>query len=139
MEIMNEQFVSIETAKMLRDAGFDEFCYFGYNIDGEHRLPINTNNSLLPNGYVAAPTQALATRWLREVHKLHAFAELVVRKTTADSWQKATVEVVWHAHVRSADNGHYITISINPFNTYEEAVEASIQYSIDHIKEHETH
>lgn len=51
-----EQFVLFETAKMLKEAGFKANCAFILD-DNQERL--------------YRPTQALAERWLREVHGMH--------------------------------------------------------------------
>lgn len=64
--MITEQYVTFETAKLLKDAGFDEICNYDYdNVDGFRWL--RTRESI-PKGLVPCPTQSLAARWLREVH-----------------------------------------------------------------------
>ena len=87
--MIEEQFVSFDTARMLKEAGFDVPCRGVYVTDRtgyyEFREYDNkqTTDDLCWNsadGFqyeYLAPTQALAARWLREVHKLHVFAKRI--------------------------------------------------------------
>ena len=59
MIMIEEQYVSFDTAKMLKEAGFKANCAFILD-DNQERL--------------YRPTQALAARWLREVHHLNVYA-----------------------------------------------------------------
>lgn len=63
--MITEQYVSFDTAKLLKEAGFDVPCEHWYDEEG-----------LRDCDYKAfqRPTQTLAARWLREVHKIHVFA-----------------------------------------------------------------
>ena len=72
--MIEEQFVSFETAKMLKDAGFDVPCTSQYT-EGKCiwnvGYPYNFNQDEF--GY-SRPTQALAARWLREVHNIAIYS-----------------------------------------------------------------
>ena len=72
--MIEEQFVSFETAKMLKEAGFDVPCTSQYtegkyiwNVD----YPYHFNQDEF--GY-SRPTQALAARWLREVYNVAIYS-----------------------------------------------------------------
>jgi hypothetical protein len=79
---MEEQIISFDTAVLVKKAGFNELtstCYrFNdsedcYILVGENS-PHYFNNQENEAGYVAdiaAPTQSLLQRWLREVHNIH--------------------------------------------------------------------
>lgn len=63
----HESYVSLETAKMLKKVGFDwgcEHCYFNDEFDEDLYEP---DNFLDCTYQIAAPTLAVAQRWLREV------------------------------------------------------------------------
>lgn len=69
-----EQFVSFDTARMLKEAGFDVPCTSQYtegmgvwNVE----YPYNFNEDEF--GY-SRPTQALAERWLREVYNVAIYS-----------------------------------------------------------------
>jgi hypothetical protein len=64
---MKEQLVSFETAKLAREKGFNENCYFGFdnNVGNETLGDLNYTNS--DNLYLMQPTQSLLQKWLRDV------------------------------------------------------------------------
>lgn len=84
--MIEEQYVSFETAKLLKEAGFDVPCrgiYRAYRIgtsvfreyDRKSAKDDLCRNAVDGFQYeYLAPTQALAARWLREVHHIHVFA-----------------------------------------------------------------
>lgn len=53
--MIEESYVSFDTAKLLKEVGFEAEC--GFIVDDDERK-------------LYRPTQALATRWLREVHRI---------------------------------------------------------------------
>lgn len=81
--MITEDYVSFETAKLLKEKGFDEPCSHIYRNDGMHlycgdaRLTTLTNTEIdEPQDWVsetftcACPTLQMAMKWLREVHKI---------------------------------------------------------------------
>ena len=77
--MIEEQFVSFDTAKLLKDAGFeanlktmyveeekDEWAFWD---SGAKRSDYNYFDDT-----IACPTQALAARWLREVHNVAIYS-----------------------------------------------------------------
>ena len=68
--MIEEQYVSFDTAKMLKEAGFDVPCFNQYTERGtiwHCDCPENFNKSQC---VTSCPTQSLAARWLREVHRI---------------------------------------------------------------------
>ena len=84
--MIEEQFVSFDTAKMLKEAGFDVPCrgiYRAYRIgtfvfheyDRKSAKDDLCRNAVDGFQYeYLAPTQALAARWLREVYNLAIYS-----------------------------------------------------------------
>ena len=74
--MITEDYVSFETAKLLKEKGFDEPCDFYIN---EHFPTVLTKYSDYGIKYknsdkesvYSAPTIQMAMKWLREKHKLH--------------------------------------------------------------------
>lgn len=75
---MKEELVSFETAKLLKEKGFDEvwcnhiYC-IGYNTIPEDNglLECDWRNNVKGQFHLAlAPTQSLAQKWLREKHNI---------------------------------------------------------------------
>jgi len=73
--MITEDYVSYETAKLLKEKEFDEECRAFYvkskecGIELFHaKEPYNYNNNVHP--CTSAPTLQMAMKWLREVHNL---------------------------------------------------------------------
>lgn len=122
--MIEESYVSRETARTLKEAGFDEICRSAYYATGNSAVMYERNSMLSP-GYVSRPTQALAERWLREVHNLHVFAffDYVERNWT---YCIADLDAV------TADAG--MEMSESNYPSYKQAIEACLQEAIKLIK-----
>lgn len=124
--MIEEQFVSFETAKLLKEAGFDEVCRCDYDSLGGFCW-FRTGKSI-PKGWVPRPSQALAARWLREVHRIVVDATFIPPSTYRDAWQYFIGnmdDMVW--------DGDYEP-SNQKYTTYEAALEAGLQEAIKMIK-----
>ena len=135
--MIEENYISFDTAKLLKEAGFDLSCRGVYVTDRtgyyEFREYDNkqTTDDLCWNtedGFqfeYLAPTQALAARWLREVHH---YAICVWFSKDHEKW--------FYAH-GDMDNMAFDTdynISEFKFDSYEEAFEAGLQEAIKLIR-----
>lgn len=127
--MINEDYVSFETAKLLKDKGFNENCSRSYVKD---KLTVSQgfNNSYYKTMYsdeyyrpISAPTLQMAMKWLREVHHI-------------------PIEILWHYDSNSDIEEwyfvHHVELKILPNNieyyeTYEEACEASIKYCLENL------
>ena len=72
--MIEEQFVSFDTAKLLKEAGFDVPCFNQYTERGtiwHCDCPENFNKSQC---VTSCPTQDLAARWLREVYNVAIYS-----------------------------------------------------------------
>jgi len=75
--MIKEDYVNFETAKLLKEKGFDEECSCFYNnidygtpgleVDGQ----LYYKNSALDDLEYAAPTLQMAMKWLREKYNIH--------------------------------------------------------------------
>ena len=65
--MIEESYVSLDTAFALENAGFDEVCSSQYFGTGGVVYTQQKNSKLSP-GHVSRPTQAMAARWLLERH-----------------------------------------------------------------------
>ena len=132
-----ESFVSFNTAKMLKEAGFDAPCRGVYVTDRtgyyEFREYDNkqTKDDLCWNtddGFqyeYLAPTQALAARWLREVHN---YAVCVWFSKDHEKWFYV------HGDMNNIVFDTDYHISEYKYDSYEEALEAGLQEAIKLIK-----
>ena len=125
MIMIEEQFVSFETAKLLKEAGFDVPCTSqytdnGFGWDNLSRVNYNSCESLF-----SRPTQALAVRWLREVHGIHIFSNYFFEDGT---WFYVIVDL------KESDEVRAIHPDIRSYQSSEEALEAGLQEAIKLIK-----
>lgn len=124
--MIEESYVSFDTAKLLKEAGFNEQCRYNYdNVGGLRWLKIGEPN---PKGWVPCSTQALAARWLREVHRIVVDATFIPPSTDGNAWRYFIGEMddmVW--------NGDYVP-SDEFYETYEAALEAGLQEAVKLIK-----
>lgn len=127
---MKEELVTLETAKLLKEKGFDERTLYAYYNNGmlycnADRIAISYNS--LPIYQICAPIQSFAQKWLRETKNLHIS---IIRNACGYGYD-----------ICKADNGTHITDGIfkgtndgGQWDTYEEALEVGIQESLKLIK-----
>lgn len=119
----HEYYVSLEVAKLLKEAGFDWDTYSAYNKDG---MFTDKNRSILTwndfANYYSAPTLDVVQRWLREVHHLH----ITIFSSSQESWMFRITK-----QHQSLEDGVYE----EDFYTYEEAQEAGIKKALEIILE----
>ena len=72
--MITEDYVSFETAKLLKEKGFDENCAALYSLESakldKRGVGYVFNNSQW-DFYITAPTLQMAMKWLRENYGLH--------------------------------------------------------------------
>ena len=130
METINHEcYVSLEIAKLLKEAGFDWKCNGVFlSEDGTQYAFIKAdaacdNNNTKYNPYnISAPTLDVAQRWLRETHNLH----ITIFSSSQESWMFRITK----PHEK-LENGVYG----EDFYTYEEAQEVGIKKALELILE----
>jgi len=133
--MIQEDYVSFETAKLLKEKGFDELCYLGYNKNGVYFPTCNRCNSQIIQPdlcLICCPTLQMAMKWLREVHNIHI--ELNWEKGNQlysfQIWKpgKYQPEIssldLWRIYKDYNYPGEWI---------YEEACEAAIKYCLENL------
>ena len=129
-KMIEEQYISFETAKMAKEKGFNEFCFHYYNgtkIVDTNGISINNeklDNEFEREQFYAAPTQSLFIKWLRENHRISV--EYYFEKTPMD-W---SVAVVLMDEICN-------TIYFTGFNICEEAIEKGLQEALNLIESEE--
>lgn len=121
---MTEELVTLETAKMLREKGFNEYCKDIIREDnGRMMQSVFRTNKDLPKGAYSRPTQSIAAKWIRETKNLHIS---IIRNACGYGYD-----------ICKADNGTHITDGIfkgpndgGQWDTYEEALEVGIQEAL---------
>ena len=137
--MVTEDYVSFETAKLLKEKGFDGLCRaFWKEFDGEvnlcdcnssHKFEYCHNTML--DGYndseetnIAAPTLQMAMKWLRDIHNLH-IAVIVAYHHIPRRYE---------AHIMKLENiDDFILHPQVDFDSYEDACEAAIKYCLENL------
>lgn len=134
--MIEEQFVSFDTAKLLKEAGFDVPCRGVYVTDRtgyyEFREYDNkqTKDDLCWNtedGFqyeYLAPTQALAEKWLREVYNIAIYS---LYDDDMEQWFYVVDAFTKNPVIDVFQSG-------SEYDSYEEALESGLQEAIKLIK-----
>lgn len=117
--MINEDYVSFETAKLLKEKGFDWECktmkfYPEPDYDQES-----------PDG-VSAPTLQTAMKWLMEIHQIFIHIQRCKKFKFFFTIENMNI---------SSENYEYSLGHFKEFerNTYEEACEAAIKYCLENL------
>ncbi len=133
--MIEEQFVSFDTAKMLKEAGFDVPCnsnYMGNKFGWNELQRANFNAS---ETTYSRPTHALAARCLRETHGIHVSSEIIVYPMCDSDSRKVTgTRITWGYCIIPTNKRVPWKGSLNEYKSYEQALEAGLQEAIKLIK-----
>ena len=122
------ELVSIETAELAKEKGFDWKCdryYYDvgyapvyYNPYDSEIKPYYANHNSEPLS-ISAPTQSLLQKWLRDVHNIHIYLNPNLRANDIIMWDVSLYNVAkYKRHRKIGNSPEYIT--------YETALEAGL-------------
>ena len=153
-----EDYVSFETAKLLKEKGFNEWCFKCYGIavlhngadisfdeecelkdegreneieyvEGGRLYDYASNNRENVRVVWAAPTLWAAMKWLREVH--HYYVQVML-----DSWACGG-HIGYYVVIQKTDSDFEMMLqdAVDEvfYQTYEEACEAAIKYCLENL------
>ena len=124
--MITEDYVSFETAKLLKEKGFDWECLGTYST-GDKELSISSecpySNDLNDDMFIAAPTLQMGMKWLREDHHIHILPQI----SDPSQVNPKYYIVIWTTGTKRES---YI---LELFNSYEEAVEEGIKYCLEDL------
>ena len=142
--MITEDYISFETAKLLKEKGFDETCRaFWKKWNGEINLcdcnPSHTfeycHNTMLERYNdseelnIAAPTLQSVMKWLREVYNIF-IAINIIPNTVVTMEQKY---YFFKPYKNRRIHNFPLDYSIQCYETYEEACEAGIRYCLEKL------
>lgn len=114
--MITEQYVSFDTAKMLKEAEFGEVCHSFYDESSGTAWNMTERASMM-SGWLPRPTQALAARWLREEHHIS-----ILITPLLDGWMVDLFDLVKYQYILCNKD----TMA----DTYEEALEDGLQEAL---------
>jgi len=123
MATITEDYVSFETAKLLKEKGFTENCLMRYNKVGDLVEEAYKSNWNFQTIDYSAPTLQMAMKWLREVHNINV--------DIVPIWNQKRFE--YQVFVVTPENAKHCYIDDKLYLGYEQACEAAIKYSLEHL------
>lgn len=132
---MEDTLVTFKTAKLAEIKGFEDTIgvfmgkhYYNYKgeLDGDTIESIRHRKET-PNTYasIAAPTQSLLAKWLRDTHNIH-----IIIQPTLTFWTFGLVNI---GNPNIDLNGPVI-YDANDYSTYEDALEEGLHQALSLIK-----
>jgi hypothetical protein len=116
--MITEDYVSFETAKLLKEKGFDSPCMGRYSVRSrEFHLDCT---KMCNNGGLfecAAPSQSMTMKWLREVHNIDV--SIIPLRSHKEYLPRIESDITSHDAI--------------PCRKYEEACEAAIKYCLENL------
>ena len=118
--MIKEAYVSFETAKLLKEKGFDEPCMFYYTEKKTtgYRVPSENWNI---GTCISRPTHQMACAWLRE-KGVYMSIDTVI---------SSSGNIYFNIDTYSEDSGWNHPVDF--YNSYEDAVEATIKYTLENL------
>ena len=121
--MIEEAYVSFETAKLLKEKGFKEITQGYINADQEiYMCPFQQGVYELSDKRYPYPTLQMAMRWLREVHdiKVNVF------------YNNSTYTIEYFEPNTQTGVGKFVFIG-DGYHTYEQACETAIKYCLENL------
>ena len=126
--MITEDYVSFETAKLLKEKGFDAECKKYYNLKMLTNLYYGCeyvrNRDLKDEDDCIAPSIYVTMKWLREKHYKSIEIRSQGLKVTSIGW----IVGIYNLVNQDEEFHHPYT-----FPTYEEACEAAIKYCLENL------
>ena len=129
ISIIKEAYVSFEVAKLLKEKGFDWDIRQYYALDSKTNVweleydDNQGNYNIYGENLISAPTQQMACRWLREVHKI----DISVTPDDGSWWIKVTELESWSG----VFNGK--VLNSDDTSTKESCYEAALEYVLTNL------
>ena len=124
--MITEDYVSFETAKLLKEKGFDEGCRAHYGSAGSfsyEKYEVEASGCEIHNA-ILAPTLQMAMKWLRKVHKLYINIWADPKDVENNDFN-----IIFRAQVYNGPSNY----GTYEFSTYEQACEAAIKYCLENL------
>ena len=128
MKQITEDYVSYETAKLLKEKGVDFIDCVTYYCEGRPKEVdysfLEETNSTWEERCCQAPTHQMTLKWLREVHNIYIdILTYITGKNIQFRWVGYN-----KGRLFSQEEGKIIY-----FNSYEGAVEAALKYTLENL------
>ena len=128
--MIKENYVNFETAKLLKEKGFDEkACNTCYKWNGNFCNNRKSMSGIDNEICYQSPTLQMVMKWLREVH--HYYIQVML-----DSWACGG-HMGYYVVIQKTDSDFEMMLqdAVDEvfYQTYEEACEAAIKYCLENL------
>jgi hypothetical protein len=126
--MVTEDYVSFETAKLLKEKGFNKDAYTMsmYDENGEAKDVLLLRVGEEP---VLRPTLQMAMKWLRKEHNLHCNSDYDIIM----GWYSQITSLTETVEDHYTEMKHYHPEKANGFSSPEEACEEAIKYCLENL------
>lgn len=137
--MITEDYVSFKTAKLLKEKGFDEECWYWYEEDGYFKdsnddYGFQSNSCHISDDFIcSAPTLQMAMKWLREDKKILISIFCHIDKGYWFCIQHFINSPYKFATSESIHRKEEILGKIQYYDTYEQACDAAIKYCLENL------
>ena len=122
--MITEDYVSFETAKLLKEKGFDDFtCHSYYYKNGD------IEEETRYEGDFGRPTIQMAMKWLRETHNINPVPYALSLGWAFDIFDLSNRDITGCKKLYSINFPSQSEV----YNTYEEACEEAIRYCLENL------
>ena len=125
--MIQDEYIKFETAKLLKEKGFDEKCGYCYAFFGEDdikalELKHHVSGLSLAEKRYPYVTQSVALKWLREIHDIKV-----------NVWyNNSNYAIEYFESNIQTGAGKFVFIG-DGYPTYEQACEAAIKYCLTNL------
>ena len=140
--MITEDYVSFETAKLLKEKGFDGKCHLSQDCV-ETKYEEGGDWISETTATIGIATLQMAMKWLREIHSIHIDTHLSFTEDPINYPPSYYVYILDSKSGNSVIDQTTRIDGLNPlinvnnvpkkFDTYEEACEAAIKYSLENL------
>ncbi|MBO7451675.1 MAG: hypothetical protein J6U54_15035 [Clostridiales bacterium] len=136
--MITEDYVSFETAKLLKEKGFDEecnsaYCFVHRSPDDKGEWDIYYNPMLFSETSIMRPTLQMAMKWLREEKGFHIFAPLEIDYDEDERGDKWYHDAAYYPEIIRVSDGKIMYDDGSLYTEPEQACEAGIKYCLENL------
>ena len=137
--MITEDYVSFETAKILKEKGFNVCCLMQY-LDNEHPFLADRRdecgcyykNSELASDEYSAPTLQMAMKWIRE-KGFHIFSPMEIDFDEDERGEKWYHDATYYPEIIRVSDGKIMYDDGSLYAEPEQACEAAIKYCLENM------
>ena len=127
---MNEDYVSFEIAKLLKEKGFDEACIGFYTPQKElHFTLLEETNSMWLDDSISAPTLQMAMKWIRNNFNANPVPYALSLGWAFDIFDLSKKDITGCKKLYSMS----VPSKSECFDSYEDAADAAVAYYLDNF------